>query len=50
MYFRICLWEAAIRECSQKIIVLRSSYKDILFNIAVLKPWSTSLKNTCGGV
>ena len=26
-----CLWEAVIQECSQKIIVLRSSHRDIYF-------------------
>ena len=29
-YLRRCLWEAAIQECSQKIIVLRSSHWDVL--------------------
>ena len=48
--FHSCLLEAAIQECSQKIIILRSSHQDVLFNITVLKLWLCSLKNTCDGI
>ena len=47
--FFSCIWEAAIHQCSQKIIVLRNSHWDVSFNITVLNVWSNSLKNTCDG-
>ena len=31
---RSCLWEAIIQECSQTITFLRSSHRDVFFNIA----------------
>ena len=45
-----CFWEAAMQECFQNKIVLRSSHQDAFFNIAVLQLWWNSLKNTCDGV
>ena len=45
-----CLWEAAIQECSQKVITIRSSHQDVSFNTTVLNLWSNYLKNTCDGV
>ena len=41
IYLRSYLSEEAIQECCQKLIVPRSSYRDVFFNTAVL----TSLKN-----
>ena len=48
-YHSRCLWEAAIQECSQKMIVLRNSHRDIFFNIAIQNLWSNSLKSARDG-
>ena len=36
-----------MQECFQNKSVLRSSHQDTFFNIAVLRLWRNSLKNTC---
>ena len=49
IYFHSCLWEAAIKECSLKIIVLRGSHSDVFSNITFLNLLPHSLKNICDG-
>ena len=49
IYFHGCLWEAAIKECSLKIIVLRGSHSDVFSNITFLNLLPHSLKNICDG-
>ena len=50
VYLCCCLWKAAIEDCFQKIIVLRSSHKDVFFNITILNVWLNSWKNACDEV
>lgn len=44
------LWEAGIKQCSQKIVVTTSSHRDVLFDKAVLHLRSNSLKSICKNV
>ena len=42
VYLALVFWEADIQECSQKIIVLRSSHQDVFCNIAIANLCSIS--------
>ena len=41
------LWETGIQQYSQKIVAIRSSHRDTIFNRAVTHLPSNSLKNIC---